>query len=257
MQHTQRISGLTIALALLATPAWAQLGTQLPAPADWNQRQQRNSPSSQRPLPVPGMAAPVGQGSVLPPAPGVILNPDQSYRVLVMTLSPVQMELLRQTVPQAFPVRYQGQVVMQAGVFASASEAEQLAERLRQQGLLAQVVSPVQQQVAAAQREARMQMVLTPPHSDDTSALASIAHWQQLRHQALPSSTRQPTVRVLVRPATPTQKEEMLKLLPEAFRSSYRGQIFWQVGRFQDQVRAEQLVQYLRSRGFHVVVESQ
>jgi cell division septation protein DedD len=49
----------------------------------------------------------------------------------------------------------------------------------------------------------------------------------------------------------------MLKLLPEAFRSSYRGQIFWQVGRFQDQVRAEQLVQYLRSRGFHVVVESQ
>jgi cell division septation protein DedD len=64
-------------------------------------------------------------------------------------------------------------------------------------------------------------------------------------------------VRVLVRPATPTQQEEILKLMPEAFRASHRGQILWQVGRFQDQMRAEQLVQYLRSRGFQVVVESQ
>jgi len=257
MAHTQRISFLTLALALLATPAWAQLGTQLPAPADWNQRQQRTNQPGQRPLPVPGMSAPVGQGSVLPPAPGVMVNPEQSYRVLVVAVSPAQVGLLRQIVPQAFPVRYQGQVVMQAGVFQSAQEGEQLAERLRQQGLLAQVVSPAQNQVATAQRDARMEMVLNPPRSGDPGSLESIASWQNLRRNALPSRSQQPMVRVLVRPATPTQQEEILKLMPEAFRASHRGQILWQVGRFQDQMRAEQLVQYLRSRGFQVVVESQ
>ncbi len=257
MRHTHRMPVLGMALALLATPAWAQLGTQLPAPADWNQRQQRLSAPNQRPLPVPGMAAPVGQGSVLPPAPGVMVNPDQAHRVLVMAVSPAQLGLLRQIAPQAFPVRYQGQMVMQAGVFASAQEAEQLAERLRQQGLLAQVVSPAAWQAAKAQRDARMQMVLNPPGSGDPDAWETLATWQHVRRQAPASGSRQPTVRVLVRPATPTQQEEILKLLPEAFRSSYRGQIFWQVGRFQNQVRAQQLVEYLRSRGFQVVVESQ
>ncbi|WP_071453229.1 hypothetical protein [Gloeomargarita lithophora] len=62
MQHTQRTSGLTLALTLLATPAWAQMGTQLLVPADWNHRQQRVSQPDQRPLPVRGMSAPVGQG---------------------------------------------------------------------------------------------------------------------------------------------------------------------------------------------------
>jgi cell division septation protein DedD len=186
-----------------------------------------------------------------------MVNPEQSYRVLVVAVSPVQVGLLRQMVPQAFPVRYQGRVVMQAGVFQSAQEGEQLAERLRQEGLLAQVVSPAQNQVATARRSAQMEMVLNPPRSGDPGSLESIASWQNVRRNALPSPAQPPMVRVLVRPATPTQQEEILKLMPEAFRASHRGQILWQVGRFQDQMRAEQLVQYLRSRGFQVVVESQ
>ncbi|APB34791.1 hypothetical protein GlitD10_2455 [Gloeomargarita lithophora Alchichica-D10] len=255
MQHTRRTSGLTLALTLLAAPVWAQLGTQLPAPADWNQRQQRVSQPGQRPLPVPGMSAPVGQGSVLPPAPGAMTNPEQSYRVLVVGMPPANLGVLRQMVPQAFPVRYQGQVVMQAGVFQSAPEAQQLAERLRQQGLPGQVVGPAQTQVATARRDAQMQMVLNPQRNGNPSSLEAVSGWNNLRRNALPSSS--PVVRVLVQPATPTQQEDILKLMPEAFRASHRGQILWQVGRFQDRTRADQLVNYLRSRGFQVVVESQ
>ncbi|MEN9217305.1 MAG: hypothetical protein Q6K90_08275, partial [Gloeomargarita sp. HHBFW_bins_162] len=165
--------------------------------------------------------------------------------------------LLRQIVPQAFPVRYQGQMVMQAGVFQSAPEAEQLAERLRQQGLSAHVITPEQQQWATARRDAQVQMVLQPPRPNQLSSLENAAAWQNFRSNVLPARSQQPVVRVLVRPATPTQQEDILKLVPEAFRSSYRGQMMWQVGRFQDQARAEQLIQYLRSRGFQVVVESQ
>lgn len=256
MQHTLRTGGFTLALTLLATPVFAQLGTQLPAPADWNQRQQRAGQPHPR-LPVPAPSAPVGQGSILPPAPGMLPNPDQSFRVIVVGLPPAQVNLLRQIVPQAFPVRYQGQMVMQAGVFQSAPEAEQLAERLRQQGLSAHVITPEQQQWATARRDAQVQMVLQPPRPNQLSSLENAAAWQNFRSNVLPARSQQPVVRVLVRPATPTQQEDILKLVPEAFRSSYRGQMMWQVGRFQDQARAEQLIQYLRSRGFQVVVESQ
>lgn len=245
MRHT--LSSLGLLVTLWSTPALAQLGTQLPPPADWQQRrQQRAIPAPQR-LPVPG-PAPIGQGSPLPPAPGPLVNPEQSYRVLVVGLHPVRLPVLRQLVPQAFPVQHQGQIAMQTGVFSSLAEAEKFALQLRQQGLPAQVVGPVN-----PQREARAEIVLSPPSQG--SDLERLATWQQLRPSLLPS--QRPTVRVLVRPATPTQLEEVLKLIPEAFRANYRGQILWQVGRFQDQSRAEQLVQYLRSRGFQVVVESQ
>lgn len=257
MQHTLGISGFTLALTLATTPVFAQLGTQLPAPADWNQRQQRSSPPSQQPIPVPGVSAPVGQSSVLPPAPGVMMNPEQSYRVLVVGMPPANLVVLRQMVPQAFPVRYQGQVVMQAGVFQSAQEAEQLAQQLRQQGLPGQVVGPAQTQVATARRDAQIQMVLNPQRYSNPGALEAVSGWNNLRRNDLPSRSQQPVVRVLVQPATPTQQEDILKLMPEAFRASHRGQILWQVGYFQDQIRAQQLVNYLRSRGFQVVVESQ
>ncbi|MEN9232884.1 MAG: hypothetical protein Q6J44_06250 [Gloeomargarita sp. DG02_4_bins_56] len=257
MRHTLRIGGFTLAVTLLANPVGAQLGTQLPAPADWHQRQQRSGQPGHRPLPVPSAAAPVGQGSPLPPAPGMMVNPEQSYRVLVVGMPPAQVGVLRQMVPQAFPVRYEGRIVMQAGVFATASEAEQLAERLRQQGLPAQVLSPAQNQLATARRDAQMQMVLQPQRDQNLSDWENAAAWNHLRRNALPARSQQPTVRVLVRPTTPTQQEDILKLMPEAFRASHRGQLLWQVGRFQDQARAEQLVQYLRARGFQVVVETQ
>lgn len=237
-------------LVLLGTtPAWAQLGTQLPPPTDWQQRRQRQAlplPQPQR-LPVPS-PAPIGQGSPLPPAPRAEVQPEQAYRVLVIGVHPVRLPVLRQLAPQALPVQYQGQVAMQVGVFSSLSEAEQLALQLRQQGLPAQVVGLVN-----PQRDARAEIVLQP--QSQGSDLERMATWQQLRQNTL--SSQRPTVRVLVRPATPTQLEEVMKLIPEAFRTLYRGQVLWQVGRFQDRSRAEQLVQYLRSRGFQVVVESQ
>ncbi|MCS7030491.1 MAG: hypothetical protein NZL92_03015 [Gloeomargarita sp. SKYG116] len=246
MRHT--LPSLGLILTLWTTPVFAQLGTQLPPPADWQQRQQRRTiPPQHRPLPVPGMA-PIGQGSPLPPAPGVLVNPEQSYRVLVVGMHPVRLHVLRQLAPQAFPVQHQGQIAMQTGVFQSLQEAEQFAAQLRQNGLPAQVVGPVN-----PQRDAQVQMVLNPPTQG--SDWERIAAWQSLRQNTMPS--HRPTIRVFVRPAAPTQQEDILKLVPEAFRSMYRGQVLWQVGRFHDQNRAEQLVQYLRARGFQVVVESQ
>ncbi|MCS7293067.1 MAG: hypothetical protein RMI89_08880 [Gloeomargarita sp. SKYBB_i_bin120] len=250
MRHT--LPSLGLILTLWTTPVFAQLGTQLPPPADWQQRQQRRAvPPQHRPLPVPGMA-PIGQGSPLPPAPGALVNPEQSYRVLVVGMHPVRLHVLRQLAPQAFPVRHQGQIAMQTGVFQSLQEAEQFAAQLRQNGLPAQVVGPVN-----PQRDAQVQMVLSPPaQSSELGDLERIATWQSLRQNTMPS--HRPTVRVFVRPAIPAHKEEVLKqLVPEAFRAMYRGQLLWQVGRFHERSRAEQLAQYLRARGFQVVVESQ
>ncbi|MBF2027355.1 MAG: DUF1565 domain-containing protein [Oscillatoriales cyanobacterium C42_A2020_001] len=64
------------------------------------------------------------------------------YRVIVVATDNIQQEQTRSLVPNAFPVIYRGQRVMQAGAFGDRTKAEQLVAALSDQGLQA-VVEPL------------------------------------------------------------------------------------------------------------------
>jgi hypothetical protein len=62
------------------------------------------------------------------------------YRVLVPSTSEAVQNRVRELVPDAFRVEFEGKMMMQAGAYPTQEEAKATAERLQQQGLAAQVV---------------------------------------------------------------------------------------------------------------------
>ncbi len=111
-------------------------------------------------LPVPSASIPVGNIGDMPKVysarggspqiiPGFPMNPPNAaavvvkYRVVVVAADESQQEQIRAIVPDAFPVVYRGQRVMQAGAFGDREKAEQLVASLSTQGLQA-IVEPLQ-----------------------------------------------------------------------------------------------------------------
>jgi parallel beta-helix repeat protein len=109
-------------------------------------------------LPVPGPNIPVGNIGDMPSVysargnqqsiPGVPITPGNvgsvvvKYRVVVVATDDNQQEQVRTIVPDAFPVVYRGQRVMQAGAFGDRSKADQLVASLNVQGLQA-IIEPL------------------------------------------------------------------------------------------------------------------
>ena len=109
-------------------------------------------------LPVPGPNIPVGNIGDMPsvystrgnqqPIPGVPITPGNAgfvvvkYRVVVVATDDTQQEQVRLIVPDAFPVVYRGQRVMQAGAFGDRTKADQLVASLSTQGLQA-IIEPM------------------------------------------------------------------------------------------------------------------
>lgn len=110
-------------------------------------------------LPVPNASPPLGNVSGMPkvysmgsgrqPAPGMIpITPENAgfvvvkYRVVVVATDNSQQEQLRAIVPDAFPVVYRGQRLMQAGAFGDRAKADELVASLNTQGLQA-IIEPL------------------------------------------------------------------------------------------------------------------
>ncbi|MDX2240215.1 MAG: DUF1565 domain-containing protein [Leptolyngbyaceae cyanobacterium bins.302] len=108
-------------------------------------------------LPVPGPNIPVGNVGDMPsvysargnrPIPGVPITPANAgsvvvkYRVVVVAVDDTQQEHVRSMIPDAFPVVYRGQRVLQAGAFGDRSKADQLVASLSTQGIQA-IIEPL------------------------------------------------------------------------------------------------------------------
>ena len=102
-----------------------------------------NPPSRSNPdlLPVPSGNIPTGNS--FPPG----TSPEErgrsvggEYRVVVEITSASDSRKVKDIVPEAFTSRYQGRRVMQVGIFRSQANAEEIRQRLRQQGLQVQVI---------------------------------------------------------------------------------------------------------------------
>lgn len=98
----------------------------------------RRNPNS---LPVPSGNIPTGS----PVRPGA--SPEEraaavggEYRVVVEIIQASDKTKVKQIVPDAFTSRYQGRAVMQVGIFRSQANAEEVRQRLRQEGLQVRVI---------------------------------------------------------------------------------------------------------------------
>ncbi len=58
-----------------------------------------------------------------------------------------------------------------------------------------------------------------------------------------------PVYRVMVDPLNERQKEEVKQLYPQAFATTYNGQSLWQIASFQDQYKAEQVLETINKIG--------
>lgn len=66
-----------------------------------------------------------------------------------------------------------------------------------------------------------------------------------------------PRFRVVVTQAlAPEQREQIRQLVPDAFRSNFRGKPVMQVGIFQAKEKVEEMTQLLESHGFNTIVEA-
>lgn len=75
------------------------------------------------------------------PASNLASNLGYNYRLIVSDSSPDTQRRIRSIVPDAFRTVVNGQVVMQAGLFYSPSEADDLMRRLNQQNLTATLIA--------------------------------------------------------------------------------------------------------------------
>jgi parallel beta-helix repeat protein len=120
-------------------------------------------PASAKPttlLPVPSASIPIGNIGDMPKVytarggnpqliPGFPMNPPNAasvvvkYRVVVVAVDETQQEQVRAIIPDAFPVVYRGQRVLQAGAFGDRAKADQLVASLNTQGLQA-IIEPME-----------------------------------------------------------------------------------------------------------------
>ena len=84
-------------------------------------------------LPVPGPNIPVGDNSAYPSSSPVASAPLR-YRVIVEVNNDKEQNQVKALVPEAFRTLVNGQVVMQAGVFSSRSNASDLLQKLKSAG---------------------------------------------------------------------------------------------------------------------------
>lgn len=225
------LMGGAIAPSLLFTPTgWAQQA--LPPPPSIP-----NSLPSLAPVPAPGYPSGSIYRAPMPPVPGGTMgfpgtSPSYqmpSYQVIVNGDSPYLLQQIQLMEPAATVQDYQGRRVIQAGNFASETEAQQRVAALAQQGVAAQVMGMAGQAA-------------------------------RLNQPGLADMPRAPFYQVVV----PTQPEQFstianrmisMGVKPEAIQSK-RVPLgpHLAVGPFTDHREAESVSQYLRSGGMEARV---
>ncbi|MCT7949389.1 DUF1565 domain-containing protein [Ancylothrix sp. C2] len=90
-------------------------------------------------LPVPSASIPLGSGGAFTPSPAAAGSGSLRYRVIVDVTSDREQGRVRALFPEAFRTFLNGRVVMQAGVFSSRNNAQELIQRLESNGFKARM----------------------------------------------------------------------------------------------------------------------
>jgi len=216
-------------------------------------------------------------GTQLPGPPSRVALLGFRYRVVVEVVDESAKGRLRLLVPDAFRSSYRGKAVMQVGAYREQVEVDEMIQRLSSNGFTPVVeqlpvtpVSPVTQPQQSATRvgsQARTDAALVPV----PGAPIPIGNAGNLPLVVVPRSAQQKPggpppppsrvallgfrYRVVVEVVDESAKGRLRLLVPDAFRSSYRGKAVMQVGAYREQVEVDEMIQRLSSNGFTPVVE--
>lgn len=227
-------------------------------PALFSRSNRRSRP---RRSPLLGRTAPVSSSRSRPLSTGPSQS-DAVYRVMVKTRDSQEQALVRRLVPDAFRSSYEGRSVMQVGLLDEKKIAVKLKRRLKDQDLDVFYVEEKRRQLPVARtipQTAVSSAGLLPVPS--SSVPLGNARGNRRVATALPppppasSILWGPRYRVVVTPRRNKDRRKILKLVPDAFRSSYRGQSVLQVGSFKTQGEADDRIRLLERKGFDPILE--
>lgn len=215
-------------------------------------------------LPRPSRPTPLIQASSSRSRP-LSVGPNRSdtvYRVIVKTRDAQEQALVRRLVPDAFRSSYEGRSVMQVGLLDDRRTAKRLKRRLQDSDLDVFYVKEERRPAPIARtipQTAVSSAGLLPVPS--SSAPLGNASGNRRVATVLPppppasSLLWGPRYRVVVTPRRDKDRRKILKLVPDAFRSSYRGQSVLQVGSFKTQGEADDRMRLLERKGFDPILE--
>jgi hypothetical protein len=216
----------------------------------------------------PARSSASGQQTVL----GSIAKASSSnrfYRLYVKTYSSAQERLVRSLVPGSFRSAYQGQSVMQVGLFSSPEKARSLEGQLNRKGLKTALIEekgsiPV---VSSPSAPSVFPAVASGPVLGVPSSPAPLGNARGEGdvygngNTLTPPPPPNPSLalakryRVLVPAASASQQSRIRSLVRDAFRSSYQGQSVMQVGSFTDMSEAQSVMQLMQRNGFRTVID--
>ena len=186
------------------------------------------SPAKAVDIPVPSRTAAVPRSGFL-------------YRVVVEPRNSRQKSRIKSLVPDAFRSNYQGRSVMQVGLFNSRSKVDNIVKLLKRNDLRPEVIENERSRIAAV-----------PPSSiasrgvDIPVPSPSADRGRRFKSAARRSNT---LYRVVVRPRNTKQKSKIKSLVPDAFRSSYKGRSVMQVGLFDSRSKLDRMVKLMKRNG--------
>lgn len=163
------------------------------------------------------------------------------YRVVVEPRNSRQKSRIKSLVPDAFRSNYQGRSVMQVGLFNSRSKVDNIVKLLKRNDLRPEVIENERSRIAAV-----------PPSSiasrgvDIPVPSPSADRGRRFKSAARRSNT---LYRVVVRPRNTKQKSKIKSLVPDAFRSSYKGRSVMQVGLFDSRSKLDRMVKLMKRNG--------
>ena len=165
--------------------------------------------------------------------------------------------------PEPFRASYKGRSVYQVGLYREKAKAEQMRRLMRRNGLKTVLIREKRSQpnpptVSTLGRNTSHARPLSIPRGP--IPLGRVDNGSDLYKGVPPAPPTTaialgPRYRVVVQPRSQRQLAQVRTVVPDAFRSSYRGRQVIQVGSFPSRSEAEQRMQLMRRNGFRPILE--
>ncbi|MGF1601712.1 MAG: DUF3747 domain-containing protein [Thermosynechococcaceae cyanobacterium] len=182
---------------------------------------------------------------------------DTVYRVMVKTRDSREQDQVRRLVSDSFRSSYGGRTVMQVGLFDDKKTAVEMKRRMAQDGLDALYVTEKKapRPVFSSTAVSRARVLPVPSSRAPLGNASGNRRVLATLPPPPPSALLGPRYRVVVASSSSKKQTKLMKLVPDAFRSSYQGRSVLQVGSFKSQGEADDRIRFLERKGFDPIIE--
>jgi hypothetical protein len=182
------------------------------------------------------------------------------YRVVVRPRNSKQQSKIKSLVPDAFRSSYEGDSVMQVGLFDNQAKVDQMVKLMKNHGLKPKVIKESSQRLSLRTVPRSVGLLPVPGsripmgRADDGSDIYNLS-------AGLPPPPPNSSIvlgsryRVVVSTSSTRQRAKIKDLVPGAFRSSYQGRSVLQVGSFGSIQEAQDSMKLMERHGMNPILE--